>query len=85
MERMHTALDLSERDNARLRADLSKAANAGVGHEGGVAGVAAGSALAAAAAAAAVSTSRAGPTDDLFARCETRSRHILHILHSLHS
>ena len=29
MERMHTALDLSERDNARLRVELSKIASRG--------------------------------------------------------
>ena len=62
MERMHTALDLSERDNARLRAELQRIATASAGGGGG------GAAAAAAAAAAAVQ--RGGLQEDLLAKYE---------------
>ena len=68
MERMHTALDLSERDNARLRQELSKAATIAVGAEGGPEAAAVAAAAAATAAAAAVS--KGGLTEDLLARYE---------------
>ena len=61
MERMHTALDLSERDNGRLRAELQKIANA----EGGSAvGAGTGGALAVAA------VQRGGLHEDLLAKYE---------------
>jgi len=64
MERMHTALDLSERDNARLRTELQRIANAG--GLGGAECVAA----AAATAAAATAVRRGGLQEDLLAKYE---------------
>ena len=69
MERMHTALDLSERDNSRLRAELSRTASIAVAHEGGDAAAAA-TAAAAAAAVAAAAVSKGGLSEDLLARYE---------------
>ena len=66
MERMHTALDLSERDNARLRNELSRTASMAVGHEGGPRGGGGGCRRAAAAAA----VSKGGLAEDLLARHE---------------
>ena len=67
MERMHTALDLSERDNQRLRADLSRTASMAVSHgEGGPAAAAAARRRPRPAAA----VSKGGLAEDLLARHE---------------
>ena len=70
MERMHTALDLSERDNARLRADLARIAATGAA--AGSDGRAAAAAAAAGAAAAAAAATRGGLQDELFAKYAER-------------
>ena len=70
MERMHTALDLSERDNARMRAELARMAAVADSAGGASPSSAASSAVAAAAAAAAAAASGGGLSEALLARHE---------------